>query len=202
MKALLVIDVQNDFCPGGALEVPEGNKIIPGINKVMSKFDLVVASQDWHPTNHGSFASNHNKTPGEFIELAGLEQILWPDHCVENTPGAAFHDDLDIDKFDAVFTKGGNPQIDSYSAFFDNGYFNKTGLDDYLKSKNIDKVYICGLATDYCVKFTALDAVDLDYKVHLLEDLCRGVEINVGDINKALDEMREKGVEISKSEEL
>ncbi len=202
MKALLVIDVQNDFCPGGALEVRKGNEIVPGINNVMSKFDLVVASQDWHPADHGSFASNHKKTPGEVIELADLEQILWPDHCVENTPGAAFHKDLKTEYFDAVFTKGGNPEIDSYSAFFDNGHLSKTGLDDYLKSKNVDEVYVCGLATDFCVKFTALDAVSLGYKTILLDDLCRGVDINAGDIYKAIQEMKKHGVEIINSEEL
>ena len=202
MKALLVIDVQNDFCPGGALEVHKGDEIIPGINKIMSKFDLVVASQDWHPANHGSFASNHDRSPGDFIELAGLNQILWPDHCIERSRGAAFHEDLNEEAFNAVFTKGGNPEIDSYSAFFDNGHLNKTGLDEYLKSKNVTEVYICGLATDYCVKFTALDAIELAYKTNVIDDLCRGVDINAGDVFKAKKEMRQQGVEILSSEDL
>ena len=199
MKALLVIDVQNDFCPGGALEVNKGDEIVPGINKIMSEFDLVVASQDWHPANHGSFASTHNKIPGEVIELSGLQQVLWPDHCVENSFGAEFHPDLNTEKFDAVFTKGGDPQVDSYSAFFDNGHLNKTGLDDYLKQKGVNEVYICGLATDYCVKFTSLDAVALRYKTYLLEDLCRGVNLNPGDVAKAIMEMKEDGILIESS---
>lgn len=202
MKALLVIDVQNDFCPGGALEVRKGDEIVPGINKIMSKFDLVVASQDWHPADHGSFASKHSRNPGEVIELCGLSQILWPDHCVENTVGAEFHRDLQTEAFDAVFTKGGNPQIDSYSAFYDNGHLQKTGLDDYLKSKGVEAVYICGLATDFCVKYSALDAVALGYATFLLDDLCRGVDINAGDIFKAKQEMKQKGVGVINSEEL
>ena len=202
MKALLVIDVQNDFCPGGNLAVPEGDQIINGINKLIPKFDLVVASQDWHPETHGSFAVNHNKTPGEVIELNGLQQVLWPQHCVQGSRGAEFHQDLESDKFDAVFTKGENPLIDSYSAFFDNGHLNKTALDDYLKKKQVSQLFVCGLATDYCVKFTALDAVDLGYKTFLLEDLSSGVELNKGDIAKAIEEMRQAGVEVIKSTEL
>ena len=159
MKALLVIDVQNDFCPGGSLAVKEGDQIVSGINRFMPQFDLVVASQDWHPENHGSFAVNHEKTPGELIELNGLTQILWPKHCVQGSAGAEFHAELNTDEIDAVFTKGENPLIDSYSAFYDNGHLNKTGLDDYLKSKQVTELFLCGLATDYCVKFTALDAV-------------------------------------------
>ncbi|MCM8542843.1 MAG: bifunctional nicotinamidase/pyrazinamidase [Lentisphaeraceae bacterium] len=202
MKALLVIDVQNDFCPGGNLAVPQGDQIINGINKLIPKFDLVVASQDWHPETHGSFAVNHNKTPGEVIELNGLQQVLWPQHCVQGSRGAEFHQDLESDKFDAVFTKGENPLIDSYSAFFDNGHLNKTALDDYLKKKQVSQLFVCGLATDYCVKFTALDAVDLGYKTFLLEDLSSGVELNKGDIAKAIEEMRQAGVEVIKSTEL
>lgn len=202
MKALLVIDVQNDFCPGGNLAVPQGDQIINGINKLIPKFDLVVASQDWHPETHGSFAVNHNKTPGEVIELNGLQQVLWPQHCVQGSRGAEFHQDLESDKFDAVFTKGENPLIDSYSAFFDNGHLNKTALDDYLKKKQVSQLFVCGLATDYCVKFTALDAVDLGYKTFLLEDLSRGVDLNNGDIAKAIEEMRQAGVEVIKSTEL
>lgn len=202
MKALLVIDVQNDFCPGGNLAVPEGDQIINGINKLIPKFDLVVASQDWHPETHGSFAVNHNKTPGEVIELNGLQQVLWPQHCVQGSRGSEFHQDLESDKFDAVFTKGENPLIDSYSAFFDNGHLNKTALDDYLKKKQVSQLFVCGLATDYCVKFTALDAVDLGYKTFLLEDLSSGVELNKGDIAKAIEEMRQAGVEVIKSTEL
>lgn len=199
MKALLVIDVQNDFCPGGNLAVPQGDQIINGINKLMLEFDLVVASQDWHPVNHGSFAVNHLKAPGEVIELNGLPQVLWPQHCIQGSTGAEFHQELNQDQFDAVFTKGEDPQIDSYSAFFDNGHLNKTGLDDFLKKNKVSELFICGLATDYCVKFTALDAVELGYKTFLLEDLCRGVELNTGDIHNALEEMKVAGVEVLES---
>ncbi|MCM8525381.1 MAG: bifunctional nicotinamidase/pyrazinamidase [Lentisphaeraceae bacterium] len=202
MKALLVIDVQNDFCPGGSLAVREGDQIVSGINRLMPQFDLVVASQDWHPENHGSFAVNHEKTPGEVIELNGLTQILWPKHCVQGSAGAEFHADLNTDEIDAVFTKGENPLIDSYSAFYDNGRLSKTGLDDYLKSKHVTELFLCGLATDYCVKFTALDAVGLGYKTSLLLDLCRGVELNAGDIKNALEEMNTAGVEIVESTEI
>lgn len=196
MKALLIIDVQNDFCPGGNLAVPEGDQIIEGINEMMSKFDLVVASQDWHPKNHGSFASNHKESPGEVIELNGLQQVLWPDHCIQNSPGAAFHKDLDTAQIHKVFPKGEDPEIDSYSAFFDNGHKKSTGLHDYLQNKGVTELYICGLATDYCVKFTALDACSLAYKTHILEDLCRGVELNPGDIEKSLIDMKSEGVNI------
>ena len=199
MKALLIIDVQNDFCPGGSLAVREGDQIVSGINRLMPQFDLVVASQDWHPENHGSFAVNHEKTPGEVIELNGLTQILWPKHCVQGSAGAEFHADLNTDEIDAVFTKGENPLIDSYSAFYDNGHLNKTGLDDYLKSKQVTELFLCGLATDYCVKFTALDAAGLGYKTSLLLDLCRGVELNAGDIQNALEEMKTAGVGIVES---
>ena len=196
VKALLIIDVQNDFCPGGSLAVPEGDQIIPGINELMSKFDLVIASQDWHPVNHGSFASNHDKAPGELIELNGLQQVLWPDHCVQGSQGAEFHKELCLDSVDAVFTKGENPLIDSYSAFFDNGHLNETGLNDYLQKNKVNELYICGLATDYCVKFTALDALNLGYKTYLVDNLCRGVELQKGDIKAAIKEMKSAGVKV------
>ncbi len=195
MKALVIVDVQNDFCPGGALPVPEGDQVVPIINQIQPEFDLVVATQDWHPADHGSFAANHpGRRPGEQIELAGLPQILWPVHCVQNTPGAELHAGLDRARIVRVFRKGMDPNVDSYSGFFDNGRRASTGLDDCLKGRGVSDVYVCGLATDYCVKATALDAVGLGFKTYLVEDACRGVELREGDVRRAMDEMRGQGV--------
>ncbi|MCK5707833.1 MAG: bifunctional nicotinamidase/pyrazinamidase [Candidatus Aureabacteria bacterium] len=202
MKALIIVDLQNDFCPGGALPVKEGNEIVKTINDLMNDFDLVVATQDWHPKDHLSFASNHGKNVGEIIQLDGLSQILWPDHCVQNTTGAEFVQNLQIDKICKVFQKGTDKNIDSYSGFFDNRHFNTTGLDSYLKEKNVDELFITGLATDYCVKFTALDAIGLGLKANLIIDACKGVELNVGDIDKAVQEMRSKGINIISSDDV
>jgi len=203
MKALLIVDVQNDFCPGGALAVPEGDRVVPVINRLQARFDLVVATQDWHPPDHGSFAANHpGRQPGEFIELGGLEQVLWPVHCVQHTPGAAFHPDLDVARVAQVFQKGIDPNIDSYGAFFDNGHRRSTGLDDYLKERAVADVYIGGLATDYCVKYTALDAVRLGFATHVIEDACRGVNLEEGDVVRAVEEMRSHGVMIVHSKEI
>jgi len=207
MKALVIVDVQNDFCPGGALAVPEGDRVIPVINGLQPRFNLVVATQDWHPANHGSFAANHpGRQPGDVIELGGLEQVLWPVHCVQHTPGAALHSALHSALHDAriaqVFPKGTDPGIDSYSGFFDNGRRKSTGLDDYLKERAVADVYVCGLATDYCVKFTALDAVRLGFATHLIEDACRGVNLKPGDVARAVEEMRSQGVMIVYSEEI
>ena len=195
MNALLLVDLQNDFCPGGALAVPEGDRIIPVVNELQKKFDLVVATQDWHPANHGSFAVNHpGKIPGDRIELAGLTQILWPVHCVQNTPGAELHPQLDRSAIARVFRKGEDPLLDSYSGFFDNGHRKSTGLDEYLKSRGIASVCVCGLATDYCVKFTAIDAVELGFETYLIEGACRGVNLTPGDVRRAVEEMSAKGV--------
>jgi nicotinamidase/pyrazinamidase len=195
MKALIIVDVQNDFCPGGALPVPEGDGVVEVINRIQPEFDLVVATQDWHPTDHGSFAANHpGHRPGELIELAGLPQILWPVHCVQNTPGAELHPRLDRSRIARVFCKGMNPNVDSYSGFFDNGRRQGTGLAEYLKAHGVTDVYVCGLATDYCVKATALDAVALGFKTHLLEEACRGVELREGDVRQAIEEIRRQGV--------
>src|SRR3954468_12732007 len=153
MNALIIVDVQNDFVPGGALPVPEGDKVLPVINNLQPKFDLVVATQDWHPASHGSFAANHpGKKPGDVIQLKGLPQILWPVHCVQNTTGAAFVPTLDAKRIAKVFPKGTDPQVDSYSGFFDNGRQKATGLAEYLKQRGVTELYIVGLATDYCVK--------------------------------------------------
>jgi nicotinamidase/pyrazinamidase len=165
MRALVLVDIQNDFVPGGALPVPEGDKVVPIANRVQPLFDLVVATQDWHPQNHGSFAANHpGKHPGEVIDLNGLPQILWPVHCVQGTPGAEFVPGLEMRQVASIIHKGTDPEIDSYSGFFDNGHRKATGLEAYLKSQGVDDVYVMGLATDYCVKFTVLDAVQQGFR--------------------------------------
>ncbi len=174
MKALLLIDIQNDFLPGGALAVPEGNQIIPIVNKLQEQFDLVVATQDWHPQNHKSFASNHaGKQPFEQIELLGLPQVLWPDHCLQISPGADLATDLQVHKIETIFRKGTNPEIDSYSGFYDNGHLKSTGLADYFRGKGVQQVYIAGLAGDYCVYYSAKDALQEGFDTYLIEDACR-----------------------------
>jgi nicotinamidase/pyrazinamidase len=205
MDALLVVDVQNDFLPGGALPVTDGDQVIPVINRIMQKhkFDLILATQDWHPANHGSFAANHpNKVPGEIVDLNGITQVLWPIHCVHGTPGADFSSKLRSDLFNKIFRKGTDPGIDSYSGFFDNGRRRSTGLDDYLRDRNVDRLFVCGLATDYCVKFTALDGVRAGFQTTLIVDACRGVDIRAGDSAAAVNEMRAAGVSIAESAEI
>jgi nicotinamidase/pyrazinamidase len=203
MRALICVDIQNDFCPGGSLEVKEGDQVIPVANKLMAHFDLVVATQDWHPANHKSFAAMHPwRYPGDVIDLNGLQQILWPIHCVQGSFGAEFAPGLNTDAFEAVFVKGTDTEIDSYSGFFDNGHRKATGLGDYLKEKGVNEVYILGLALDVCVKFTVLDALGLGFKTYLVEDGCRGVNLNEGDSDKALSEMREKGAIIAQSDQI
>lgn len=203
MKALIIVDVQNDFCPGGALAVENGDAIIDIINRLQHQFDLVVATQDWHPADHKSFAANHaDKNIGDVIELAGLPQVLWPTHCVQNTDGAAFHPRLQTQNIARIFRKGEDETVDSYSGFFDNGHRRATGLGAYLKEQKATQVFVCGLATDYCVKFTALDARELGFDVTLIEDACRGVELHDGDIARSVDAMREAGVKVVNSSEL
>jgi nicotinamidase/pyrazinamidase len=203
MRALICVDIQNDFCPGGSLEVREGDQVIPVANKLMEHFDLVVATQDWHPANHKSFAAMHPwRYPGDVIELNGLQQILWPIHCVQGSFGAEFAPGLNTDAFEKVFVKGTDTEIDSYSGFFDNGHRKATGLGDYLREKSVEEVYILGLALDVCVKFTVLDALGLGFKTYLVEDGCRGVNLNEGDSDKALSEMREKGAIIAQSDQI
>ena len=194
MKALLLVDIQNDFAPTGSLPVKEGDEIIPFVNEQQNKFDLVVASQDWHPANHGSFAANHKREPGQVIKLNGTDQILWPVHCVQNTFGAQFIEGLDTSRVARVFQKGTNPEIDSYSAFFDNDHKTSTDLSDYLKQKGVVQVYIVGLATDYCVKFTAVDAVHQGFETNVLLRGCRGVNLNPGDVDAAVTEMKSVGI--------
>ncbi len=194
MKALVLVDIQNDFLPGGALAVPRGDEIVPLANRLQDHFDLIVATQDWHPADHASFAANHpGKQPGETIALNGLPQILWPVHCVENTPGAELAPALDQRKIARMIRKGTDPQIDSYSGFYDNGHLRSTGLREYLRNRGVDEIYVLGLATDYCVKATAIDGINLGFKTHLIEDACRGVELNPGDVRRAVEEMRSKG---------
>src|SRR5438067_64672 len=200
MKTLLLVDIQNDFLPGGALPVPDGDAIIPVVNALIPRFDLVLATQDWHPREHGSFATNHpGKKPGDVIELHGLRQILWPVHCVQNTSGACFAPGLDTRRIEHIFQKGTDATVDSYSGFFDNGHRHSTGLSEWLRERDVREIFIAGLATDYCVKFTALDAVDAGFRVHLGADACRGVNLQPRDVEAALDEMRTRGVEITSS---
>jgi nicotinamidase/pyrazinamidase len=203
MKALIVVDVQKDFLPGGALAVPEGDRVVPICNRLMDSFELVIATQDWHPASHASFAANHaGRSIGEVIDLDGLAQVLWPVHCVQNTAGAMLALGLNAGRIKRVFRKGTNSAIDSYSGFFDNGHRKATGLGDYLSGLKVTDVYVCGLATDYCVKFTALDARGIGLNAHLVEDACRGVNLKAGDVEKAVEEMRGAGVEIVRSSDL
>jgi nicotinamidase/pyrazinamidase len=202
MRALIIVDVQNDFVPGGALPVPEGHEVVPVINRLQPHFDLVVATRDWHPARHGSFAATHGRKAGEVIDLNGLSQILWPVHCVQNALGAEFVPSLETRRIDRVFHKGTDPGIDSYSGFFDNGHRKATGLADYLKEKGVNDVYVAGLATDYCVKATAIDAHQLGFNTFLIEDACRGVELKPGDVAAAIQQMRQTGVKVLRSNDL
>ena len=201
MRALLLVDLQNDFVEGGALAVNGGKEITELANSLMPHFDLRVATQDFHPKNHGSFAPAPELI-GTLGELGGLPQVLWPAHCIQGTPGADFVQGLNLQAIDKIIPKGTDPEIDSYSGFFDNGRRKETELHNYLQQQNVTEVYVIGIATDYCVKFTALDAADLGYKTFLIEDACRGVDLNPGDIDKALTEMQEKGVAVVQSQEL
>lgn len=202
-SALLLIDIQNDFCPGGALAVNEGDKIVSVVNELQKKFDTIIATQDWHPQDHKSFAANHEgKNIGEIIKLGDTDQILWPVHCTQNSFGAEFVKDLNTEKLTKVFQKGMNKEVDSYSGFFDNDHKSETGLNDYLKQNVIEELFITGLATDYCVKFTAKDALSLGYKVNLVLDACRGVNLSDGDVDKAVEEMKNAGANIINSNEI
>jgi nicotinamidase/pyrazinamidase len=203
MNALILVDLQNDFVPGGALAVPEGDAIVPLINEILPRFDLVVATQDWHPADHGSFAANHlGRKVYEVIDLAGLPQVLWPVHCVQGTAGAALVPSLDTSRIARVFQKGTDPAVDSYSGFFDNGHRKATGLGDYLRERGVARVYVCGLATDFCVKFTALDAKQLGFETSFIEDASRGVNVKPGDVDRAVEEMRRAGVQIMQAAEM
>lgn len=203
MNALILVDIQNDFLPGGALAVNDGDQILPLVNELLPLFPLVVATQDWHPADHGSFAANHSeKEIGQVIDLHGLDQVLWPVHCVQGSKGAEFVKTLKQDQIAKIFKKGTDQQIDSYSGFFDNGHRKATGLAEYLLESGVTTVYIVGLATDYCVKFTALDARRLGFETYLIEDGCRGVNLLPEDVQNSITEMQAAGVKIIQSSDL
>ncbi|HLL71979.1 MAG TPA: nicotinamidase [Pyrinomonadaceae bacterium] len=183
-SALILVDIQNDFCPGGSLAVREGDRIVPLVNELQKRFELIVATKDWHPAGHSSFVS------------------LWPPHCVQETTGAEFVEGLETSRITRIFLKGTDTEVDSYSGFFDNEHRRATGLGDYLKERGVNDVTIAGLATDYCVKFTALDAVALGFKTSVVVDACRGVEVAEGDTARAVEEMRAAGVRIVESRQL
>jgi len=200
MRALILVDLQYDFCPGGALAVARGDETVAIANRLLPYFSIVAATQDWHPSDHRSFATQHpGKKPGDMIELEGIPQVLWPPHCVQGTTGAALHSDLDQARISQVFPKGTDRAIDSYSGFFDNGHRKSTGLADWLRERWIRRVYVMGLATDYCVKATALDARELGFETWVIEDGSRAVELRPGDGDRALAEMRAAGVTIVES---
>jgi nicotinamidase/pyrazinamidase len=203
MKALILVDLQNDFMPGGALAVTGGDQIIPVVNRLQRQFELVVATQDWHPANHGSFAANHaGRQVFDLASLGGLPQVLWPSHCVQGTSGAEFAAGLDSTRISKVVHKGTDPEIDSYSGFFDNGHSKATGLADYLHGRHVSDVHVVGLATDYCVKFTALDARKLGFATYLIADACRGVDLKPGDVERAIEEMQAAGVQVVHSNDV
>ncbi|WP_353534113.1 bifunctional nicotinamidase/pyrazinamidase [Cognatishimia sp. WU-CL00825] len=193
-KALIVIDVQNDFCPGGALAVAQGDQIVAPINALMGQYDAVICTQDWHPALHSSFASSHPaKAPMDMIQMSYGDQVLWPDHCVQGSDGAKFHPKLDVKRADLILRKGYNPEIDSYSGFFENDQTTPTGLEGYLKSRDLTDLTLVGLATDFCVQFSALDAARLGFSVTVLQDFCRGIDID-GSLRAALENMDLAGV--------
>lgn len=201
MKTLIIIDVQNDFMPGGPLAIPFGDTIVPVINKIQDRFDLVVATQDWHPANHKSFASNHpGKVPFAQITLNGLEQVLWPDHCVQDAQGAAFYPGLDATRVEAIFRKGMDPEIDSYSGFYDNGCRKKTGLAGFLREKEADVLYFCGLAGDICVYYTLIDALKAGFASYLIVDAAR--PLNEADYENAKQEILRLGGRLVTSDEI
>ena len=201
MKTLIIIDIQNDFIPGGALAVPGGNEIIDLVNQLQHKFELIIATQDWHPVNHSSFAASHpGKNEFEKIEWQGQPQVLWPVHCVQNTEGANFHKDLETARFETIFRKGTNVKIDSYSGFYDNAHLKSTGLAGYLKEKGATDLYFCGLAAEYCVYFSIKDALSEGFKASLIEDATRA--INQQDFEEAKKDIRSHGGSIIFSKDL
>ena len=198
--ALIIVDLQSDFLPGGALPVPEGDQVIPLANRLQQQFDLVVATQDWHPPNHVSFAANHKgKKPGDVIRLGETEQILWPVHCVQNTPGAQLAPNLETGRIQRVFQKGTDPAVDGYSGFYDNQQQRSTGLGEFLREQGVDEVYVLGLATDVCVLHTVLDARRLGFRTNVVVDACRGIDLNEGDVRRALEKMQQAGAQLVQS---
>jgi nicotinamidase/pyrazinamidase len=203
MNALVLVDLQKDFMPGGALAVPDGDAVVTVANRLAGQFDLVIATKDWHPRDHGSFITAHpGKAVGDLATLGGMDQVVWPVHCVQESPGAEFHDDLDAGAINEVIVKGTDPGIDSYSGFFDNGHRQATGLQDVLEAHGVDRIYLMGLATDYCVKYTALDARRLGLETMLIVDGCRGVDLAPGDVERALEEMGRAGVTLVSSDDV
>lgn len=201
MKALIIIDLQNDFMPGGALAVPEGDQIVSLINDLQNRFDLVIATQDWHPPKHASFATSHkNAKEFDIIKLDGLDQVLWPEHCIQNTKGAEFHPDLNTSKIEAIFRKGTNLKIDSYSGFYDNAHLKSTGLVGYLKEKKVEELYFVGLAAEYCVYFSIEDALAEGFRSTLIEDGTRA--LNKEGFEKAKIDILRKGGRLINSEDL
>ena len=200
--ALILIDIQNDFCPGGALEVGEGNEIVEVANKLQEKFRVKIATQDWHPPNHTSFASNHlDKLPFSTTEMFYGTQVLWPDHCIQGKKGAEFHPKLITNSTDLIIRKGFRTEIDSYSAFFDNDHKTSTGLGGYLKARGINSIYLCGLALEFCVYFSAIDGVNLDLEVNVIKDACRAIDLD-GSLEMAINDMKNKGVNLITSNDL
>jgi nicotinamidase/pyrazinamidase len=198
-QALIVIDVQNDFCPGGALAVPEGDQIVPGVNALMAEAEAVILTQDWHPAGHSSFASSHaGASPYDMTEMPYGPQVLWPDHCIQGSTGAQFHADLHTDRADLIIRKGYNPAIDSYSAFFENDRTTPTGLEGYLRTRGIERLLMVGLATDFCVNFSAVDAARLGFEVTVHEDLCRAIDLD-GSLAAAREGMTGAGVTLAPS---
>ncbi len=194
MQALIVIDVQNDFCPGGALAVPKGDAIVQGINALMPDFDAVILTQDWHPAGHSSFASAHaRRDPYDMIEMPYGSQVLWPDHCIQGSMGAKFHTELQVDRADLIIRKGHNPAIDSYSAFFENDHVTPTGLEGYLRTRGIERLTLVGLALDFCVNYSAVDAAKLGFDVTVRQDLCRAIDLN-GSLAASVAGMKQAGV--------
>jgi nicotinamidase/pyrazinamidase len=195
-QALIVIDVQNDFCPDGSLAVPSGDEIVPGINALMADYDAVILTQDWHPAGHSSFASTHpGKQDMDLIDMPYGPQVLWPDHCIQGSAGAEFHPDLNADRADLIIRKGYNPAIDSYSAFFENDQSTPTGLEGYLRTRGITTLTMVGLATDFCVNYSAVDAVKLGFSVNVRTDLSRAIDFG-GSLEAAEDGMRAAGVKL------
>ena len=194
--ALLVIDVQNDFCPKGALAVTNGDEIVKGINALMPDFDAVILTQDWHPAGHSSFATSHDADPMSVVQMPYGPQVLWPDHCIIGTSGAQFHQDLNVDNADMLIRKGYNAKIDSYSAFFENDHQTPTGLEGYLRTRGIDTLTLVGLATDFCVNYSAVDAANLGFDVTVRMDLCRAIDFD-GSLAAAVEGMKNAGVNIA-----
>lgn len=201
-NCLIITDIQNDFCPGGALAVREGDRIIPVVNALAGKFDKVVATQDWHPPGHISFATTHKKEPYDIITIDDTQQVLWPEHCVQGSFGADFHKDLDLGSVDLIIRKGSDLNIDSYSTFIENDKKTVTGLHYYLKGLDIRDLYFCGLATDYCVYYSALNAREMGFNVAVILDACRGVDVPAGNVAAALQTMKERGVRLMNHDDL